>query len=104
MQPQGRSTAPNLRYQAFISYSHAADNRLAPALQVALHKFAKPWYRRRAVHVFRDETNLLASPQLWKNIVRALDQSEYFILLASPEAARSKWIAQEVAHWLPIGR
>jgi hypothetical protein len=30
------------RYKAFISYSHAADNRLAPVLRTALHGFAKP--------------------------------------------------------------
>ena len=29
-------------YKAFISYSHAVDGRLAPALQSALHHFAKP--------------------------------------------------------------
>ena len=36
-------------YRAFISYSHTADNRIAIALQAALHRFAKPWYRLRAV-------------------------------------------------------
>lgn len=30
-------------YDAFISYSHALDGRLAPALQSALHRFTKPW-------------------------------------------------------------
>ena len=30
------------KYNAFISYSHAADGKLAPKLQVALEKFAKP--------------------------------------------------------------
>jgi hypothetical protein len=33
------------KYKAFISYSHAADGKLAPALQTALHNFTKPWYR-----------------------------------------------------------
>ena len=31
-----------MRYDAFLSYSHAADGKLAPALQRALHRFAKP--------------------------------------------------------------
>ena len=31
-------------YKVFISYSHAADGKLARALQSALHHFAKPWY------------------------------------------------------------
>lgn len=37
-----------MAYDAFISYSHAADGRLAPAVQAALPRLAKPWYRRRA--------------------------------------------------------
>jgi hypothetical protein len=39
-------------YNAFISYNHAADGTLAPALQSALHRFAKPWYKLRALRVF----------------------------------------------------
>jgi hypothetical protein len=37
------------RYNAFMSYSHEADkaDKLAPALQTALHRFAKPWFRLR---------------------------------------------------------
>ena len=51
-----------MTYKGFVSYSHAADGQLAPVLQSALHRFAKPWYRLRALHVFRDETNLSVNP------------------------------------------
>lgn len=87
-------------YKAFMSYSHAADGTLAPKLQQALHKFAKPLFARRSLRVFRDETTLAVTPHLWPDIARGLDGSEYFILLASPEAARSQWVAKEVRHWL----
>lgn len=87
------------RYDAFISYSHAVDGRLAPALQTGLHRFAKPWYRLRALRVFRDEASLSANPALWTSIVNALDRSRAFLLLASPEAAASQWVAREVAWW-----
>jgi WD40 repeat protein len=96
-----------VRYDAFLSYSHAADGKLAPALQAALHRFAKPWYRRRALRLFRDQTSLAATPELWPTIQAALDASGHFLLLASPEAAQSKWVRREVAHWLatkPPGR
>lgn len=86
-------------YHAFISYSHAVDSRLAPALQRGLQRFAKPWYRPRALRVFRDETGLAANPHLWASIAAALDASRYFILLASAEAAQSPWVAREIAHW-----
>jgi len=88
------------RYKAFISYSHSADNRLAPALRTALHGFAKPWYRLRAMRVFRDETGLAVTPALWPSIEAALLDSEYFLLLASPDAAASEWVQREVAWWL----
>src|SRR5215510_4263044 len=87
-------------YKAFISYSHAADGKLAPALQSALHKFAKPWYKLRAMRVFRDKTSLAMTPELWPSIERALKESEYFLLLASPQAAQSQWVQQEVDWWL----
>jgi tetratricopeptide (TPR) repeat protein len=87
-------------YDAFISYSHANDKPIAAALQSVIQKLGKPWYRRRALRVFRDDTSLSATPHLWPSIERALSESRYFILLASPEAAESNWVNKEVAHWL----
>src|SRR2546423_5452351 len=89
-----------MQYQGFISYSHAADGKLAPALQRALHSLARPWYRFRLIHVFRDKESLSANPELWGSIAAALADSEYFLLMASPEAAGSKWVQQEVKWWL----
>jgi hypothetical protein len=93
------SRAP-ARYDAFLSYSHAADGALAPALQSALHRLARPWNRLRALTVFRDKTSLSASPELWPAIVTALSDARYFLLLASPAAAGSKWVQKEVEWWL----
>src|SRR4051794_13427110 len=86
-------------YDAFISYSHAADGKLAPALQRGLRAFAKPWYRLNALRVFRDQTSLSATPALWPSIERALSASRFFILLASPAAAASPWVDKEVRYW-----
>ena len=88
------------RYKAFISYSHAVDGKLAPALQAGLERFAKPWYRLRAFRVFRDKTGLAVTHALWGSIQRALEASEYFILMASPAAAQSEWVQREVEFWL----
>src|SRR5215475_7262066 len=87
-------------YNAFISYSHAADGKLAPALQIGLQKFAKPWYKLRNLNVFRDEASLSASPHLWSNIQKALSESEYMIYMASPVSASSYWVAKEIEYWL----
>jgi WD40 repeat protein len=89
-----------MRYSGFISYSHAADGRLAQELQHALHRFAKPWYRKRQLRLFRDKTSLSADPGLWSAIVDALENSEWFLLMASSEAASSPWVRKEVEWWI----
>src|SRR5438034_4271304 len=88
-------------YDGFISYRHSdRQSAIARALQHALHRFAKPWYRLRAVRLYRDETNLSARPDLWGGIQAALDRSRYLLLMASTEAARSRWVEKEVTYWL----
>ena len=86
-------------FDAFISYSHAADGKLAPALQSGLQRLAKGLFQRRALRVFRDETGLSTNPHLWSAIEDALMSSDWFILLASPESARSEWVNREVTTW-----
>src|SRR5690242_3127172 len=86
-------------YDAFISYAHA-DVVFGQVLQRGLQHLAKPWNRRRAMEVFRDETSLAASPGLWPAIQAALDASRWFVLLASPEAARSEWVGKEITYWV----
>lgn len=89
-----------MRYDAFLSYSHRADRFRAVAVQRALQSLAKPFYRWKALDIFRDETSLAANPKLWPSIERALAQSRFFILLANPESAASAWCGREVAWWL----
>jgi len=88
-----------LAYQGFISYSHAADGRLAPSLQRGLQRFAKPWYQARALRIFRDNASMSVNANLWRTIEEALDNSEYYILLGSPEGAASEWVARQVQRW-----
>ena len=87
-------------YDAFISYSHAKDKPIASALQSAIQRLGKPLFRRRVLRVFRDDTSLSATPGLWSSIEQALANSRFLIVLASPEAAASPWVAKEVAYWL----
>jgi WD40 repeat protein len=96
----GEEEGEDMGYDAFISYSHAADGELAPSLQRGLQRLARPWYRVRSLRVFRDETGLSVNPHLWSSIEQALDDSGYLVLLASPEAAQSPWVGREVDHWL----
>jgi tetratricopeptide (TPR) repeat protein len=87
-------------YDAFISYSHAKDKPIAAALQSVIQTLGKPWYKRRALRIFRDDTSLSATPHLWPTIEIALSESRYLLLLASGESARSQWVGKEVSYWL----
>src|SRR5262245_62020066 len=87
-------------YDAFVSYSHAADEPIAAAIQSGLYRLARPFYRLRALSVFRDKTGLGANSGLWPAIEDALSRSRRFILLASPQSAASEWVDKEVAWWL----
>ncbi|UNO43337.1 TIR domain-containing protein [Streptomyces sp. MST-110588] len=96
----GRAEDGKRGFDAFISYSSAADSEVAPAIQQGLHRLARPWYRRRALRVFRDGSGLETCPDLWRSLAEKLGRTDSFILLASPESARSEWVAREVGFWL----
>lgn len=89
-----------MQRDGFISYSHQRDVRLAKALQRGLHQLARPWARKPAISIFRDTSSLSANPDLWRSIEQELGRSRYFIYLASPEAAASRWVRKEIDFWL----
>ena len=88
------------RFGAFISYARAASSTLALDLQNGLERFAKPWNKLRAVRVFRDDASMSANTALWSTIQRALERSEWFVLLATPQAAASEYVNDEVTWWV----
>jgi hypothetical protein len=62
-----------------------------------MQRLGKAWYRRRALRLFRDDTSLSATPELWRSIEQALAQSRFLILIASPEAAISPWVDSDIS-------
>ena len=88
------------RFHVFISYARAASSELALDVQTGLERFAKPWNKLRAVRVFRDDASMSANTALWTTIQRALQESEWFVLLATPHAAASEYVNNEVAWWV----
>ncbi|MDR2234696.1 MAG: toll/interleukin-1 receptor domain-containing protein [Chryseobacterium sp.] len=92
-----------MKYNAFISYSHSDCSAIAPAIQYAIENIGKPWYKlKRNLNVFRDETNLGANPHFWENIENALNNSDNFVLLASPKTSQSVWITKEIEKWITL--
>src|SRR5262249_46283083 len=56
--------------------------------------------RSHYFHYSRVRVRLLPrAASLWSVIQNALNDSEYFILLASPEAASSRWVSMELEYW-----
>ncbi|SDB43086.1 TIR domain-containing protein [Flavobacteriaceae bacterium MAR_2010_188] len=88
-----------MKYNAFISYSHRQDDDLGANLEKTLEKFAKPTFKRRALDIFRDSNDLSAAADLGQKIRTGIDESEYFIFMASPASAQSKWCQREVEYW-----
>ena len=86
-------------HEAFISYRHGVDAEVAAAVERGLERLARPWNRLRAMSVFRDDSNLAAESDLTRAITNALDETQFLILIASPESAQSKWVDKEVIYW-----
>jgi tetratricopeptide (TPR) repeat protein len=96
------------RYRAFISYSHQ-DRKAAEWVHRALETYRAPRRlttteggapTRKLTPIFRDRDELSASPDLGEVIRDALDRSDALIILCSPASASSRWVDQEVAHFL----
>ena len=88
-----------LDYDAFLSYTHR-DRPVVSGIQKGLHGIGRRLGQLRALRVFRDDTDLTASPDLWGKITEALDRSRFFVVTLSPGAAASHWVNQEIGYWL----
>ena len=97
---------PKRRYWAFLSYAHE-DSKAAGNLHNWLERYRVPktlvgtphplgTIPKRLAPVFRDRQELAASSNLGREIKEALNGSNYFIVLCSPEAAQSRWVDQEI--------
>ncbi|MGH3635640.1 MAG: toll/interleukin-1 receptor domain-containing protein, partial [Mycobacterium sp.] len=95
----GIGQAKPLEYDAFLSYGHR-DRQVATGIQKGLHQIGRRLGRLRALRVFRDDTDLTVSPDLWGKITEALDRAHFLVVVLSPEAAQSHWVDREVSYWL----
>ncbi|WP_134080608.1 toll/interleukin-1 receptor domain-containing protein [Mycobacteroides salmoniphilum] len=86
-------------YDAFLSYSRA-DTPVAEGIQKGLHSIGRKLGRLHALRVFRDKTDLAASPSLWAKLTEALDKSRYLVVVLSPNSASSEWVNKEIDYWL----
>jgi YD repeat-containing protein len=107
----GTENEPSSKYWAFVSYSHF-DMRVAKWLTAALAKKRVPPAYRHLVEgspanfapLFRDEVEVSASSRLDSSIEAALRQSRNLIVVCSPFAVASEYVAQEIRYFISLGR
>ncbi|MBR0085728.1 MAG: TIR domain-containing protein [Lachnospiraceae bacterium] len=98
-------------YRAFISYRHISpDEDIAKKLHTLIENYSVPRDVqtsagiKRMGRVFRDQEELPLSTDLGNDIRAALENSEWLIVLCSPEYLKSKWCKAELDHFISLGR
>ncbi len=102
------------KYWAFISYSHR-DTHWASWLHRGIESYHPPkslvgtltargTVPKRMSPVFRDREELPSATDLGALISAALEQSNCQIVLCSPQAAKSKWVNEEILAFKRLGR
>jgi len=102
-----------LRYKAYISYSHA-DEKWAAWLQRSLESYRVPArlnslqaeheLPKRLSPVFRDREDLSSASSLNDSLLKSLRASDAMIVVCSPAAAASWWVNEEIRQFRALGR
>lgn len=116
----GAPTSPSRRYAMFISYRHADNLEMGRKWATWLHETVENYeipidligknnLRGETVPaslypVFRDEEELPADADLSTNISRALENSGLLVVLCSPRAVQSRFVADEIRYFKEIGK
>jgi hypothetical protein len=107
------------KYHAFISYRHADNKEQGRQWATWLHQAIETYevpndlvgkknahgntIPARIYPIFRDEEELPAHADLGTSIVRALEQTNLLIVLCSPRAVASTYVAEEIDYFKKLG-
>lgn len=107
-------------FWCFISYRHADNAEPGRQWATWLHQQIETYevpadlvgtingrgdvIPERIFPVFRDEDELPADADLASPIFRALDASKFLVVLCSPRALESRYVAEEISYFKKIGR
>ena len=97
------------RYDAFISYRHCElDKFVAENLHKMLETYKPPKFvkkngtRSKIKRVFRDQEELPLTSNLEDPIIKALEQSEFLIVICSPRLKDSVWCRKEIETFIKM--
>ncbi|MDQ0725194.1 toll/interleukin-1 receptor domain-containing protein [Microbacterium sp. W4I20] len=88
-------------YDAFISYRSTAMAQ-ARAIKTALEGLGRARRNEDSFDVFLDQSSLRPG-DLDGEILAALDRSHSLIVLLAKDTVESRWVDQEISHWLANG-
>ena len=94
------------KYKAFISYRHRElDIAVAKKIHKSIERYTIPRDLRkngqkRLGLVFRDREELPLSSNLTDDIFSALDNSEFLIVVCTPDTPQSLWCRREIQHFI----
>jgi YD repeat-containing protein len=98
-------------YRAFISYRHVdRDRRWAKWLVSKLETYRTPkslvqeGVPQRIGKLFRDDDEIPASSDLSNQLEQALKDSEFLIVICSPDTPSSEWVRREITLFQEMGR
>ncbi len=107
-------------FWCFISYRHADNKDLRRQWATWLHQGIETYevpadlvgttndrgevIPERIFPIFRDEEELPADADLAAPIYRALDASKYLLVICSPRAVESTYVAKEIVYFKKLGR
>ena len=98
-----------MKYTAFVSYRHGGiDEKVA--MQIHKHiehyrvpyKLAKSLGKKNMGKIFRDSEELKAASDLSAIIQRALDETEWLIVICTKRFKESVWCMEEVEYFIKI--
>ena len=99
----------NNKYQAFISYRHKPlDMAAAKAIHTRLENFRIPARIRKQSGMkkvgrcFRDQDELPTSSDLAQSILDALENSNWLIVVCTPDLPKSKWCMSEIEKFIEL--
>ena len=95
----------DIHYNAFISYRHHPDD-IRVASQI--HRFLEHYKIPRAIRkkckgitrIFRDKEELPITSDLTTDITKALENSDYLIVICSTHTKESTWVQREIETFL----
>ncbi len=91
------------QYNAFISYRHThPDIVMAEKLHKLLETYKTPGHLvkkgvvKKINRIFKDRDELPTSGNLGDNLINALKDSEFLIVICSPRTPQSQWVVSEI--------